>query len=419
LIGKLPGVGGVSRPAGRSVASLAVVLGALTAFGPVSVDLYLPAFPALARHFDSSVGTVQLSLSTYMVGLAIGQLVYGRLADIYGRRRPLLWGIALYVAVSIACAYAPSVGALIGLRAVQGFAGCAGMVISRAIVRDLYAGAEAARFFSLLMLVFGIAPIVAPLLGGQILALGGWQGVFLALAAYGVACFALAAWLPETLPPERRRAAGVHDALASYRQVLHSRTFVAYATASACAGAALIAYIAASPAVVIDQFGVSPQLFGLVFGVNSLGLVIASQITARTVRRLGPATVLRWAITLEAAGGGALLAVALAGGGLWAALVPMFVVVASFGGVMPTSAALALTPFPETAGAASALFGGAQSVLAALGGVLVSGIRLEAATSMGIVIAGMSLLSLFVLLRLAPDWRADVPETVPESASLG
>jgi DHA1 family bicyclomycin/chloramphenicol resistance-like MFS transporter len=401
------------------VAALAVVLGALTASGPVSVDLYLPSFPELADHFGSSVDTVQLSLSTYMVGLAVGQAVYGRLADTYGRRRPLLMGMALYVAVSIACAYAPSVGALIGLRAIQGFAGCAGMVISRAIVRDLFAGAAAARFFSLLMLVFGIAPVLAPLLGGQILALGSWRAIFVTLAAYGVACLALTLWLPETLPAERRRAAGMRDALASYGSVLRSRPFVAYAATGACAGGALLAYIAASPAVVIEQFGVSPQLFGFVFGVNSLGLVVASQITGRTVARLGPERILRRSVAVQAAAGVAMLAIAVAGGGLWAVLVPLFFVVASFGGIMPTSAALAMTPFPESAGAASALLGTGQSVLAAVGGALVSGIRLDAATSMGVVIAGMSLLSLAVLLRFAPDLGGRPETTVPTSASVG
>ena len=394
---------------------MAIALGVLTASGPMSVDLYLPAFPAIARHFDSSVSTVQLSLSTYLLGLAVGQAVYGRLADIYGRRRPLLWGLGLYIVVTVACAYAPSVAALIGLRAVQGFAGCAGLVISRAIVRDLFAGAEAARFFSLLMLVFGVAPIIAPLVGGQVLAIGGWQSVFFALAAYAVVCVVVTLWLPETLPRERRRATGARDALASYRYVLANRAFVGYAVAAGCAGAGLIAYIASSPAVVIDQFGVSPQLFGFVFGVNSLGLVAVSQITGKAVTRVGTDTVLRVSVAIEAGGGIALLAAALAGGGLWAVLVPMFVVVASFGAIMPTSAALALTPFPGSAGAASALLGTVQSILGAAAGAIAGSIALEPAASMGIIIAGMSALSLAVLLRLAPG---GVPDPVPEPASL-
>ena len=398
---------------------MAFALGVLTASGPVSVDLYLPAFPAIAGHFGSSVSTVALSLSTYMIGLAIGQAVFGRLADIYGRRRPLVWGILLYIVITIACAYAPSVGALVGLRAVQGFAGCAGMVISRAIVRDLFAGVEAARFFSLLMLVFGVAPVVAPLIGGQVLAIGGWQGVFFTLAAFAVVCLAVTLWLPETLPRERRRAAGTRDAVASYRQVLANRPFLAYAGAAGFAGAGLIAYIATSPAVVIDQFGVSPQLFGFVFGVNSLGLVAVSQITGRAVTRVGADAVLRAAVVIETVGGIALLVLAIAGVGLWAVLVPMFVVVSSFGAIMPTSAALALTPFPRSAGAASALLGTTQSILGAAAGAVASAIVFQPAVSMGVVIAAMSVASLGVLRLVSRQPALDrATEPVAESASL-
>jgi DHA1 family bicyclomycin/chloramphenicol resistance-like MFS transporter len=397
-----------SRHAGRSRAELAVVLGALTAFAPVSVDLYLPAFPSIAEHFGTSVGAVQLSLATYMVGLALGQVLYGRLSDIHGRRGPMLAGISLYVGASIACAFAPSVETLIGLRLLQGFGGCAGIVIARAIVRDLFAGAEAARFFSLLMLVFGVAPVVAPLLGGQILALAGWQAIFVALAAYGLVCLAMVMWLPETLPPERRRASGLPDALASYRQVLGNRQFVAYAAAGSLGTAALMAYLASSPAVIIDQLGVSPQAFGLIFGINSLGIVAVSHVTGHLVGRLGTERVLRYGIGAQAVPAVVLLVVTAAGGGGLAALLPlMFAVVASVGAILPTSSALAMTPFPDAAGAASAVFGTLQAGLAAVTAAIVSAIPLAPATGMGIVVAASSLLAGLSLLLIAPGHVED------------
>jgi DHA1 family bicyclomycin/chloramphenicol resistance-like MFS transporter len=391
---------------------MVAALGALTALGPMSVDLYLPAFPAIARHFDTEVGSVQLSLATYLVGLAIGQVLWGRLSDIHGRRRPMLLGLALYLATSVALALAPSVEALIGLRLVQGFAGCAGIVISRAIVRDLYAGAEAARFFSSLLLVFGLAPVVAPLVGAQILALAGWQSVFVVLAVYATGCLAGVLWLPETLPAERRRPSGLRDAAASYTRVLRHRAFVAYALAGSLGSAAIVAYISASPAVLIEQHGVSPQAFGLVFGVNGLGFVLVLQVTGRVVVRHGPEAVLRWGVAGQSIAGVALLVVALTGGGLAAVLPAMFVVVASIGAIMPTSTALALTPFPDEAGAASAAKGTAQAALGAASGALVGSIALAPATAMGIVLTGACVLAIAVLAFAVPS-RAPQPAAEP------
>jgi DHA1 family bicyclomycin/chloramphenicol resistance-like MFS transporter len=382
------------------------VLGALTAFAPVGVDLYLPAFPSIAERLDSTIGSVQLSLSTYMVGLAAGQLLYGRLSDIHGRRGPMLAGISLYVAASIACAFAPSVEVLVALRLLQGLGGCAGIVIARAIVRDLFEGEEAARFFSLLTLVFAVAPVVAPLLGGQFLALAGWRAIFVALAAYGVLCLAAVLWLPETLPPERRRASGLSDALASYREVLVNRSFAAYAAAGSLATGALMAYLASSPAVVIEQLGVSPQAFGLVFGANSLGIMAVAQLTGRSLGRFGIERVLLWGLATQAAAAVALLVVAVSGASNRATLLPlMFVVVASVGAILPTSTALAMAPFPHAAGAASAAFGALQTGLPAITAAIVSAIALMPATGMGIVLAACSVLALTSLLLIAPRPR--------------
>jgi DHA1 family bicyclomycin/chloramphenicol resistance-like MFS transporter len=382
------------------------VLGALTAFPPVSVDLYLPAFPDLADHFATSTGTVALSLSTYLVGVAAGQLVYGRLSDTYGRRPPMVVGIALYIGASVACAFAPSVGALIGLRLVQGLGACAGVVIARAIVRDLYDGAEAARFYSLLMLVFGVAPVVAPLVGAGILAVAGWRAIFVTLALYGFACLLMVARLPETLPRERRRPAGLRDALRSYRQVLGDRAFLAYTGAIVFGSVALLAYIASSPALLIEEHGVSPQTFGLLFGANSLGFVAVSQVTSRVVGRVGPELVLRIGVAAHSLAAASLLGVALAApGGLGALLPPLFVMVASLGAVWPTATALAMTPFPQSAGAASAVLGAGQIGGGAIAGAIVGAIALGPARSLALVAAVGAAASVAVLTLVAPGWR--------------
>src|SRR3972149_5772780 len=295
-----------ARPAGRSRASLAVVLGALSAFGPVSVDMYLPAFPAIARHCDTSIDNVQLTLATFMVGMAVGQFLYGSVSDRYGRRRPLIVGAALYAAAAGGCALAPSVGALAALRFVQALGACAGIVVTRAIVRDLFHGAEAARFYSPPILVFGVAPVVGPLIGGQILDLTGWEGIFLALVGFGLVCLLGCLWLPRALPPERPPrggCAGVRRAPPSPRGLFFFyRRFNAYALSAAFCGAVMLAYLVASPAVLIDQYDVSPQAFGLIFGANALGLVAVSQLTGRLLKRYRLGAVLRGAVLVQLAG---------------------------------------------------------------------------------------------------------------------
>ncbi len=397
-----------TRPAGRSRAGLVLALGALSAFAPISVDLYLPAFPALARHFETSMGSVQLSLSTYMLGLALGQLLWGWLADAYGRKRPLYAGIGLYVAASLACALAPSIGVLIGFRLLQGLAGCAGVVIARAIVRDLFAGAEAARFFSLLLLVMGAAPVLAPLFGGQILAAAGWRWIFLTLVVYGAACLVAVAWLPETLPPALRHRGGLRSAPAAYGQVLRNRSFVVHAGAFSLGGAAMLAYISAAPAVLIDEHGISPQAFGFVFGANAVGLVVVSQITGRLVRRVGSERILVCGVVAQALAAATLALVSALGiGGLAALLPPMFVIVSSFGAIMPTATALALTPLPEVAGAASAILGTGQTGFGAASAAVVGAVALDPATAMGVVAAGACLLALGLLAPAAARSRRE------------
>ncbi len=384
-----------------------VVLGMLSAFAPMSLDLYLPAFPSMAAHFGTTTGTVQLSLSASLAGLAIGQAFYGPISDRYGRRKPLLVGVVLFTVASLACAVAPSIGWLIALRFIQALGGCAGIVISRAMVRDQFHGSEAARVFSLLMLVFGLAPVLAPLIGGQLLLVFEWQAVFVLLAAFGVACFFGAWTLAETLPQERRRVGGFGAALRTYGEVARDRSFVLYAAIGGLGSAALFTYISSSPAVIIDEYGVGAQSFGLVFGLNSLGFVAMSQLNARLLRTQSPARLLRWAVMLQAAAGTALLGVALTGvGGLAGLMAPMFLTVACIGAINPNAAALALEPFPHAAGSAAALLGTSQQVLGALAAAVVGWLAWAPAREMGAVVFALTLTGLGLVLVAVPRLRS-------------
>ena len=387
-----------------------LVLGSLTAFGPLSIDMYLPGLPAMAHSLNASASEAQLTLTACLVGLALGQLLAGPLSDRLGRRRPVLVGVAAYAVASLFCALSPDVHVLTGLRLVQGLAGAAGIVISRAAVRDLYGGVEAARFFSILMLVNGLAPILAPVIGGQLLKITSWRGVFVTLAAIGVVLFAGAfGGLPETLPPERRRGDGLRATLATMRRLTGDGVFMGYAVAAGLSFAAMFAYIAGSPFVLEEIYGISPQLFSAVFAANACGIVAVSQLNHRLLARFTPRALLSAALLAAAAAGIALLTVVLVGGlGVWAVLVPLFVVVAAVGAVMPNSTALALTDHPDAAGSASALLGMLQFVIGAGVAPLVGVAGKHTAVPMAALIALLAVGGL-VTMGLFTRPRASVP----------
>jgi len=348
-----------------------VILGALSAFGPLSVDFYLPALPQLTSDFNASASAGQATLTACVLGLAFGQLAAGPFSDRFGRRPPLLAGLALYCAASLGCAVAPSIWVLVLLRLVQGLSGAAGIVVARSVVRDLTSGAAAARLFSILMLVLGVVPIVAPLAGGGLLRLTSWRGLFVILAAVDAAILvATALGLRETLPAARRRRRG--EASTGFAELLHDRRFVSYATVLGLAFGAMFSYIAGSSFVLQDLYGISPQLYGGIFALNALGIVSCSLLNRRLVERVGPAGMLQIGVLAGAAAGTTLLAVVLVGDvGLPGILPCLFVVVATIGLVIPNSTALALTDYPHSAGAASALLGASQFVLGALAAPLV------------------------------------------------
>jgi MFS transporter, DHA1 family, multidrug resistance protein len=381
---------------------LVFILGALTAFGPLSIDMYLPALPALSRDFGIGASQVQLTLSACLLGLALGQAIAGPISDALGRRRPLLIGLVAYALASLLCAISPSVLVLTMLRFVQGFAGAAGIVIARAIVRDLHSGVAVARFFSLLMLVNGLAPILAPLFGGLLLRFTSWRGVFFVLTVVGTfLLLAAATGLRETLPLDRRQSGGIRATITTFRQLLANRSFVGYALSCGLAFSAMFSYISGSPFVLQDLYGLSPQLFSIIFGMNALGLVIVGQINGRLVGRVPPIRLLAAGLVAIAIGGVALLVVVATGSlGLVGILPSLFVVVSSLGLVLPNATALALAGHPRTAGSASALLGTLQFSIGAAVAPLIGAFGIATALPMAVVMAalGVSALGAFVLL---------------------
>ena len=383
----------------RAGPRLVLILGGLSAFGPLSMDMYLPGLPTLTRDLGASASTGQLTLTGCMLGIAAGQMFTGPLSDTLGRRRPLLAGLVGYITASLACAAAPSILTLIVLRFIQGTLGGAGVVIARAVVRDLFAGRAAARMFALLMAVMGVAPVFAPIIGGQVLAITSWRGIFVVLAAIGVPLLvATVMWLPETLPPERRHGGGLAVTLHTFRRLLGDRSFIVPAASFSLACAVLFAYIAGSSFVLENVYGVSPQTFSLVFAVNSAGLVAMSQVGGRLVGRVGPEALLRYALFGVAAGSVGALVVTIAHGGLALLLISLFVTVSFDGLVFPNASAVSLEGQEGALGSASALLGMGQFGVGALIAPLVGVAGSHNALPMGVLIGACGLGALGVNL---------------------
>jgi MFS transporter, DHA1 family, multidrug resistance protein len=399
----------------RGALALLAVLGSLTAVGPLSVDMYLPAFPRIAGGFDASAAEVQLSLTACMVGLGGGQLLAGPLSDRWGRRRPVLVGTAAYAVASALCALAPSIGALVGLRLIQGLAGAVGVVVSRAVIRDLYSGVAAAKYFSRLTVVFGLAPVAAPLLGASVLRFTSWRGVFAVLAAIGVLIFVgVARLLPETLPAERRSPGGLRDTARAAKALAADRRYVGFALAQALAFGSMFAYIAGASFVIQEVYGASAQTYALMFGVNALGLVLLSQVNARLLDRFAASTLLGAALLVNLAATAGLVLVA--GLQSLAALgVLLFVAVATLGMVMPNGTSLALDGHPQRAGTAAALLGAGQFTVGALVAPLVGVAGEGSARPMALVMAACSVLAIGAFASGAPA-RARRASPAPEPA---
>ncbi|MEU1230635.1 Bcr/CflA family multidrug efflux MFS transporter [Streptomyces sp. NPDC005828] len=400
----------VVTAARRTGLLVTLVLGGLTALPPLSMDMYLPALPEVTGALRAPAATVQLTLTACLAGMALGQLVVGPMSDKWGRRRPLLAGMAVYVLATAVCALAPSAELLIGFRLLQGLAGAAGIVIARAVVRDLYDGVEMARFFSTLMLISGVAPIIAPLIGGQILRITDWRGVFYVLTVIGV-LLTLVVWrfLHETLPPERRHEGGVGQALRTMRGLLADRVFTGYTLTGGLTFAALFAYISASPFVVQEIYGASPQTFSLLFGLNSIGLVAVGQINGKLlVGRVSLDKVLGWGLGIVLLAGLALLLMTsgvFGETGLAPVAAGLFVLMSAMSLVLPNTNAQALMRTPHAAGSASALLGTSSFLVGAVASPLVGIAGEHTAVPMAVVQLGSAFLALACFLGLCRPWR--------------
>ncbi|MFF7153199.1 Bcr/CflA family efflux MFS transporter [Streptomyces sp. NPDC008139] len=348
-----------------------LVLGGLTAVPPLSMDMYLPALPQVTDALHSTAATAQLTLTACLAGMALGQLVVGPLSDRWGRRRPLLTGMVIYILATAVCAFAPSAGLLITFRLIQGLAGAAGIVIARAVVRDLYDGVEMARFFSTLMLISGVAPIVAPVIGGQILRITDWRGVFAVLTVIGVLLTLVVwRWLHETLPPERRHSGGLLGTFGAVKRLLGDRIFTGYVLSGSFAFAALFTYVSASAFVIQDIYGASPQTFSLLFGLNSIGIVGVGQLNGKVlVGRVAMEKILTIGLALITVASVALVLLTtgvFGRAGLPAVSAALFVLMASMGLTLPTANTLALLRVKRDVGSASALVGTSSFLIGAL-----------------------------------------------------
>ncbi|MGA6167412.1 multidrug effflux MFS transporter [Amycolatopsis magusensis] len=394
-------VEGVRPSKQRNLARYVLILGGLSAFGPLSIDMYLPALPVMTSELGTSDAMLQLTLSSFIVGLAIGQIVIGPLSDAIGRRKPLIAGLAIYVVASVLCALSPTAELLIASRTLQAIGAAAGIVIARATVRDLFSGIAMTRFFSMLMLVNGLAPILAPIVGGQVLNFTSWRGVFVVLTVFGALLLTVAAIaLPEPLAVEHRRPAKFKPIMRTYGGLLRDRNFVGYALASGLLFGAVFAYIAGSSFALQDVYALSPQQYSLVFGLNGIGIVALGQVNGRIVGRFSERALLRTGLCLATLGAlGVLLATSLHLP-LAFLLPPLFLLVSSIGLIMPNATSLAMAEHPRTAGSASALLGVLQFVVGGLATPLVGLGGQGSAVPMAVVMAGFTVAALVAFLTL-------------------
>jgi len=381
--------------------TLILILGSLAALGPLSIDMYLPAFPDMSRSFDASASLIQLSLTACMLGMALGQLIVGPLSDVRGRKRPLMIALLAYLLASLACAMAPTIEVLIALRFIQGAAGASGIVISRAIVRDLFEGPELTRFFAALSLVNGTAPILAPVIGGQLLRFGDWHFVFYLLAILStLMLLAVALRLPETLPFERRVEGNLTTTLKTFGRLLTDRVFIGYAFAQAFVMGAMFAYISGSPFVLQNIYGASPQQFSFLFGLNGIGIILAAQIAGRLAGRVDSERLMRISLTVVASASILLFFALTLTEQLIFVMIPLFFIVSSVGLISTLGFTLAMQNYGATAGSASALLGLLPMLVGSLVSPLVGIMGEQSAVPMGLIIMTLDCLALVLYYGL-------------------
>lgn len=386
---------------------LALLLGLFSTLGPFTIDMYLPAFPEIVKQFDTTASLVQFSLTACLLGLGLGQLVMGSLSDVHGRRNPLLISMAVYAISSLACAFSPNIGLLIVFRFVQGFAASAGIVISRAIARDLYSGKELTKFFSLLLLVSNLGPLVAPVAGSGVLSFTTWVGVFIALALLGTYLLLVTKMrLEETLPVDRRSPSNFGHQLRSYGLLLRDRRFLGYMLAQGIMIAGVFAYVSGTPFIYQNIYGASPTLFALLFGSNGISLIIGSQIVGRMSHRVSEHTFLVVGLWLALLASIAVLVVAIVHGPLFTLVIPLFLFVGAIGITSTAAFPLAMESQAHNAGSAAALLGVIPFLLGAVVAPLVGIAGEDTAVPLGVIIllsSASAMLAYFLLVRSKQD----------------
>lgn len=400
-----PSASGEERP---NQAGFVMLLGSLTMLQAVATDMYLPSLPEVARDLGTGSAGAQFTITGMVLGGAAGQLVVGPLSDRMGRRRPALIGTALHVLLSLACMAAPTIAVLAGLRLVQGFAAAAAAVVAMAVIRDRFTGAEAARLMSRLMLVIGAAPLFAPTVGAVVADRWGWRAVFGVLAAVAAVILVIAALrLPETLPPERRRRQGPGALARGYVEVLSDGRFRALAVMPGLMLAMIISYVAGSPFVLREQYGLSGQQFSLVFALCGMALVAGTQANAAAVRRMGPARLLRLGVPATVLCSAAMVPVALTGaGGVVALFGALWCALFASGLVSPNASALALTRHGERAGTAAATIGALQAAIAGTVSSFVGLLGGDALAMTGVILAS-AVVAVLVLALATPAYRRE------------
>ncbi|MCM3711927.1 Bcr/CflA family multidrug efflux MFS transporter [Sporosarcina luteola] len=381
---------------------LALLLGTLAAMGPLTIDMYLPSFPTIVTAFGTTPSLVQVSLTATLVGIGLGQLVLGPMSDVHGRKKPLVVALIVYLAASILCAFAPNIGLFIAARFLQGFAASAGIVISRAVVRDVYSGRELTKFFALLMLINNLAPILAPLLGGVILAFTDWKGIFITLSFIGLLLAIVVIWkMDESLSHDMRVPSNLNQTFKNFQSLLKNRSFMGYALAQGFIMAGIFAYVAGTPFVYQTIYGVSPQLFSVLFGMNGIGLIIGSQVVGRLTGIVSEQRFLQTGLFISVTSGAFLLIAVLVHGPLLSIVVPIFFFVASIGIIATSSFSLAMESQGHIAGSASALLGLLPFILGSITAPLVGIAGEETAIPMGVIIFGTSIIALLSYYGLA------------------
>ena len=390
----------------RHVARLTLVLGLVMAIGPLAVDMYLPAMPTLQREFAVDASRVQHTLSAYLLGLAIGQLGFGPIADRFGRKAPLVGGLVIFALASAGCVVAGSIGQFVLLRFAQALGGASGMVVIRAVIRDRFDEMQSARVLSLMMLVMGAAPILAPLGGGWILITGSWHWIFGFLTAFATMCIVLVLVFLEESHPVHRRSATLFRALAAAAPLFRDRRFIGPVIVFIAPFGAFFAYLAAAPFVYIQYFGIPAGQFGWYFGAGAASFITMSQVNRRMVARHGVRRVLGWGVYGLAGGATVLLILGSTGlAGFWGVFFPIFFMIGSVGFIASNATSVAMAPFGERAGVASSLLGSAQSAFGVLTSVGVGALGSHGPVPMAVVMfvcSATSFLAYVLLVRRQP-----------------